>query len=642
MDNNFRLFNNHFKNIQFLLSFINYKKISPGFLIFSSIVLIIFFSFPVFSGSRDLTVTPVQKEITVSPGSSGHITLSVNIPKGLHIYGNPKGPGVGKATTVDAEYPENITIRPTEYMQPQKYTPQGFNDFVWIYKNNTELRIPFTIKTTSKTGINKIKLFFQALICSESSCTLKDITINVTIRVVKGAPAADADTASIKPADKSSGGKDLLYDKISSFKPRHIFESGVTNILQAILYGLIAGLLLNFMPCVLPVISLKIMDIVKHANHDKKELIKLGALFTAGILTAFTVLAVLAAFLGYNFGELFQKKLFIICMIAIVFSLGLALFEVYTINIPTFARRASDRVPITERKVSYDISNQYADAFMKGILTTLLATPCSGPFLGGTLAWSFTQTPLVIFIIFICVGIGMASPYILITIKPSLIRFIPKPGNWMITFERIMGFLLIGTAVYLINILERHLIMPTLWFLLFITIASWQYGKFGSIISNRKKRILSRIIMVLIIISGYFFSYHYLYDESGTEARFDQLPFSLHALCDNKNKGKISIVDFTADWCPNCKLVESTSLYTKEVAKLAEEKNIEFLVADLTRENPEAKALLTQLESHSIPFLAVFPADETFFEPICLRDIYSEIDVIRAIKMAEEKKGTEE
>jgi thiol:disulfide interchange protein DsbD len=397
------------------------------------------------------------------------------------------------------------------------------------------------------------------------------------------------------------------------------------------------------MPCVLPVISLKIMDIVRHSGDDRKELVRLGMFFTLGILISFVVLAGLAAFMGYNFGALFQKRIFLIIMIAVVFALTLSLFEVFTINIPSFAiratesfgRRATDMQPHLHLKVKDDRSNPYIDAFGKGVLTTLLATPCSGPFLGGTLAWAFTQTPAVIFIIFLSIGIGMAFPYIILTIDPDLMRFIPKSGNWMITFERVMAFFLLATMIYLVGILESGYVVPTLWFLLFVAIAFWQYGRFGAIIMAKKKRIISRVMLVLLIFGGYFLSYNLFYNDDNDMGIITGREFDMDVLHDNNNRDIITIVDFTADWCPNCKLVERTSLRTADVYKAIKEKNIQLYIADLTRENPSAEKLLNSLGSRSIPFLAIFPRGKSFNTPICLRDIYSEKDVLNAIKMAE-------
>ncbi len=628
------------------------KTILAGFLLVSVIT-----AAGISCGSKkytEMAVYPVQRDLETAAGGDGAISIKIEIPENHYIYSNPKGPGIGKATEVLLSSTKDLAFGEAKYPPAQKYIAPGLDKFVWIYRDETEIDIPYSVKEGARPGIYPVKIDLQALLCSESACTLQEFSAECSIRVTPGSGAGAGNiTEGNRPLDAKFNVAEQPRDydpyrggdikKESAFSPRYVSSGNITNIIQAILYGLLAGFLLNFMPCVLPVISLKIMDIVKHAGDNRKELVRLGLFFTLGIIISFAVLAGLAAFMGYNFGALFQKRMFLIIMIAVVFAMTLSLFEVFTINIPSFAirasesygRRATDMQPQLHLKVKDEKSNPYMDAFGKGVLTTLLATPCSGPFLGGTLAWAFTQTPAVIFIIFISIGLGMAMPYIILTIDPGLVRFIPKSGNWMITFERVMAFLLLATIIYLVGILEAGYVVPTLWFLLFIAIAFWQYGRFGSIIMAKRKRIISRILLVLIIISGYFLSYGLFHNDDNGNSLITGREFDVNMLHDNNDNDIITIVDFTADWCPNCKLVEKTSLYADDVLKAVREKNIQLLVADLTRENPPAEKLLKELGSRSIPFLAIFPKGKSFSSPICLRDIYSQEDVLNAIKMAE-------
>ena len=585
-------------------------------------------------GYREFKVYPHQKSIKTSPGRSGFITLTVEIPDQNHIYGNPKGPGVGKPTTVRVRGQKNFLFEPAQFLTPIKYQDPSDKNFVWIYENKTHIFIPFRVKSNAPEGTYRINVIFDAILCEASMCIPKHIEIDSAIQVIKDAPitAHDEKMKSLflqsQPPSKlmqperaqSSGRADLIT--IPDFKPSFIRASNITNIIQAILFGILAGFILNFMPCVLPVVSLKIMGFIKISGESRGELMKHGFLFTLGILSSFLILASLAAFLGYNWGELFQNRFFLIVMIAIVFLLSLSMLGVFTINIPSIAGGF------------LGASNQYLESYSKGLLATLLATPCSGPFLGGTLAWSFTQPPFIIFTIFMSIGIGMALPYIAFTLNPRLMRFIPKPGDWTITFERIMAFLLLATTAYLIGILESELIMPTLWFLLIFSFALWQYGKFGALYQSKIKRTVSLIVLVLLTISGYAISYEYLNREDTSVERVIEKSFSMESLYQSWKKGRISIVKFTADWCPNCKLVEATSLHTSDVQEKIKGHGIDFYTADLTQKNHEAEALLKKLGGYSIPFLAVFPKGPGFFKPICLRDIYSEDDVISAIELA--------
>ena len=583
--------------------------------------------------AKEFKVYSIQNETEVPAGASGSVKIQLDIPRNFHIYGNPKGPGTGKPTTVKVQYPNNFLFEAARYLHPKKYYPPGESKYVWIYEKETSITINFSVKNNTKPGKYKIKIFLESLLCNTNSCTPKDFIIVYTINVIpRLSKELGKSSNQLSVFDKSSQttkykGKGKpeknKHHEISSFTPIYIAQKNISNIFIAIFYGLLAGFILNFMPCVIPVVSLKIMALIKHAGEDKKTLSKLGFTFTLGILTTFVILAFLAAYLGYKWGELFQMRIFLITMIAIVFTLALSMFNLFTINIPAFAGR-----------LSKDKSNQYTDAFIKGFLATLLATPCSGPFLGGTLAWALTQPPQIIFIIFISVGIGMSLPYIILTSNPRLMKFIPQPGEWMFTLERIMAFLLVGTTLYLISILEHNLIIPTLWFLLFLTTAFWQYGRFGTLVKSKGKRIISKISLVAILFIGYYISFHYIYSTEKEIAMPFKKKFNIETLYQNRDSRKISIVKFTADWCPNCKLVEKTSLYTSKVIKKINKGKIDLLIADLTRKNRIAEELLSILGSHSIPFLAVFPAGESFTKPICLNDIYSENDVLKAIKMA--------
>jgi thiol:disulfide interchange protein DsbD len=419
-----------------------------------------------------------------------------------------------------------------------------------------------------------------------------------------------------KIADNNS-----LKNNDTIFTPN--YTSGkVTGIIQAIIFGLIAGLILNFMPCVLPVVSLKIMSFVLNAGEEKKVIARQGFFFSSGIVASFIFLASLAAFFGYKWGTLFQSESFVIIMASFIFAMALSLFGVFTFNI------------------SFSIGTQtksgrglYTDSFLKGIIATLLATPCSGPFLGGTLAWTLTMPPAFIFIVFLSVGIGMALPYMLLSLNPSFLRFVPKPGQWMNYFQIAMGFLLMLTVVYLFSILNDSMKAGLLLFLLFLSIGLWQFGKFGSIDKERWKRYLTFIILLTIIITGWFFSFKYVFNEKTYS--YKKTNFSLEKILDNKRTGIITVVNFTADWCPNCSLVEKISLQDKDVQKFLSRDNIEFMTADITKKNIEAEILMNKLGSNSIPLLAIFPPGDGFNSPICLRDIYSSQDVMDALSFAE-------
>jgi thiol:disulfide interchange protein DsbD len=375
------------------------------------------------------------------------------------------------------------------------------------------------------------------------------------------------------------------------------------------------------MPCVLPVLTLKITTLVSHA-HDRRLIVKTGLSYTFGVLTSFCFLAALAAFAGMGWGSLFQQSGFIIVMTLLLFIFSLSLLGVFTLNLPGFAGRAA----------STQFGNVAVDSYIKGLMASLLATPCSGPLLGATLAWSLSQPPYIVFTVFTAIGIGMALPYIIISIYPPIVSFIPKPGNWTVIFERVMGFLLLGSVIYFISVLSDDLFIPTLVMLFVSGISIWQYGEWGNLSRSGISQKVSRIVLILLLIAALSIPVYWSNRPSKTVIAQNSYTFSnLQSLA---RGGQITAVQFTADWCPNCRIVERSVLYTKETEALFKEKNVTLLVADITQSGTEGEKLLHALGSSSIPFLAFFPAGNSFNNPICLRDLYSEKDIVEALRLA--------
>ncbi len=598
---------------------------------------------------KEMRVYPIVAELPVARGDDAYIAIRVEIPSGYHIYGNPKGPGIGKPTQIFARKGTDVTVRGARYLESKKIYYPGDKDYVLVYENETIIFLPITVPARAPLGMHPIKITFDSLLCNysevgnfteaSSACIPKIFELTFAVRVLPAGsrsyqyprPIADEYMLSKFPGkqeiivqdqsfETKTYGSPLLSPDLQ-FKPRFI-QSRISGLWEAIIFSILAGFILNFMPCVLPVVSLKLMGFVQHADKNRKESFLLGLTFSLGILTCFAVLAALAAFFGYKWGGLFQHKVFLVVMTGFVFALALSLFGVYTIQIPAFLGRA---LPQNH--------NIFADAYIKGLFATLLATPCSGPFLGGTLAWTLSKPPHIIVIVFMCIGIGMALPYLLLTLNPRSLKFIPKPGEWMETFEQIMAFFLVFTAVYLVGVFDPATKMPMVMLLAFIAVAFWQYGKYGSRIHSYKKRLISFVGLVAIIGGGYFISFNYLYTENAP-MEIPQADFSVDRMLENRRSGKISMIEFTASWCPNCRLVENTSLFTDATAKVIKDNNIDFLKADITYKNPAAEQLLSLLQSQSIPLLAIVPPGPSFESPIVLRDIYSEQEVLDAVGMA--------
>ena len=588
-------------------------NINKSFLSISSLVLFILLQSSSGYASTAIAIYPAQEVLYVKPQAKACAIINIQLPQKGYIYANPKGEGTGKATTAFAKATQHIVPGKTRYLPGTLYISSLDNKPVYIYKNKTSLCIPFEVHTVTD-GTYSLSVTIEALYCDDVSCTPIRKTITQIIHVDTKAPEFDTTSCDMYKEPKEIIHTSNEKNESGNFK---VIEAGSTqsyNIIHAIIFGIIAGFLLNFMPCVLPVISLKILSFISYGNNNPRQVRIMGMLFTAGILTSFLALASLAAFAGYNWGELFQHHTFIIVMAAIIFALALSFFGVYTFNIPQIPQLQS--------------TNKYVDSYFKGILATLLATPCSGPFLGATLAWSLTQHPVIIFMVFINIGFGMALPYLLLTFYPSFIRFIPKPGDWMITFEQFMGFLLIATTIYLLILLDASTLTKSMWFMFLLAIGLWQWGRFGNITKPPVQRIISFILLLLLITLSGFLVFS---SQKTSKAEITYKPFEWEAIVHN-NTSQAAMVIFTADWCPNCKFVESTALASSEVIEFVLKNNISVYKADITTKNPPAETLLQQLGSRSIPFVAIFPAGDNFSQPVILRDIYTAKDLLKALQ----------
>jgi thiol:disulfide interchange protein DsbD len=356
----------------------------------------------------------------------------------------------------------------------------------------------------------------------------------------------------------------------------------------------------------------------------------MGLSFAGGIFTVFLVLAALASFAGYAWGELFQKQAFLIVMIALVFTLSLCLFGLFNLPIPHFG---TDRIPGSMQRQGY------FESFYKGVLATFLATPCSGPLLGGAMAWTLRQPPVQIFAVFSCMGLGMASPYVVMSLFPASLRWLPKPGPWLIHFERLMGFALLATVVYLLTIVTMSKRIWVILFCLFLALGFYVWGQMTTLSDSTRRRIVVRFVALLIMVAGGWLSLSFFPSVIGQEVlgegeSLNWQPYTEEKLLAAATKNRWVVIDFTADWCPNCLLVEETALKDRRVVQTFRNHDVLLLKADLTRENPPAQMLLRKLGSRSIPFLALFPPGEQFWQPFFLRDIYRAKDVIKVFSTA--------
>lgn len=427
-------------------------------------------------------------------------------------------------------------------------------------------------------------------------------------------------------AARGTVGKTSSLD-VNQFKPAAL-DGGSVSLPRMMGFGFLGGLILNVMPCVLPVIGLKILSFFEQSGHSRGRAFVLNLWYALGMLSVFMVLAtvpvVLRTWFGLDFGwgQQFSYVGFNVTLAALVFAMALSFLGIWEIPIPGF--------------VGGSTANQLASkegftgAFAKGAITTVLATPCSGPYLGTALGFALAQPPAVIYLMFASIGLGMASPYLLIGAFPQLLRWLPKPGAWMDTFKQVMGFVLLGTVVYLMRLVRPDYFIPTLALLFGIWAGVWWIGR-TPVYAELPAKL--RSWGVGIAVAGIIGALGFQWLGPQTADSLAWRKFSIDELTQLTAEGKTVMLDFTADWCPNCKYLEHVVLNTPKTKDFIERRGIVAMVADLTEYPAEEQALLNSLGAKTIPFMAIFPAGRPN-EPIVLPDVYTQGTLFEKLEQA--------
>ena len=387
------------------------------------------------------------------------------------------------------------------------------------------------------------------------------------------------------------------------------------------LYAFLGGLLLNIMPCVLPVIALKILGFVNEARHEPKRVRNLGLIYTAGVLTSFLVLALIvlvlqAAGKAAGWGFQFANPYFLIIMTVLVTLIALNLFGVFEITLGSGAMTAATALASKQGS---------AGAFFNGLLTTLLATSCTAPFLAPAVGFaSILTNRLLTVLILLTVGAGLAAPYLVLSYQPAWLKLLPKPGVWMQKFKIAMGFPMIAAAAWLCSIVAVHYGDRAWWmvmFLLFLAVAAWVYGEFVQ--RGRSRRGLAGSLCLILLIGGYAYALESKLDWraplTGTIAQTGPskvapkgLPWqswSPEAVAEARAAGHPVVVDFTAKWCPTCNTIVKPSFENSAVQKRLKEVNATILVADYTLRPDNITAELKRFQRAGVPLVLIYPAD---------------------------------
>lgn len=555
-----------------------------------------------------------------SPGGEVRLVLTAVPNAGWHIYpradADSQRVGQAKPTVIVLADKGGLQAgAPVASAPPITKSNKGVS--IQYHQGEVSWTIPLTVPKSASPGERTISGYIGYQICQEDVCQ-RPLAANFRVTVPVGGAAAASLPLAFASAKYDDAAK---HPALASWvdDARQPLDRG--RLLKAIGFGLLGGLILNLMPCVLPVIGLKILSFAEQAGESRARVLALNVWFTLGLMLVFMVLATLAAFLNLGWGEQFTLTWFKVAMTGLVFAMALSFLGVWELPIPGFAGTG----------VSSELQTREGlfGAFFKGVFTTILATPCSGPFLGPVFALTLNQPWQVTYVLFGSVGLGMASPYLLVGLFPQLVHFLPKPGDWMDTFKQLLAFVLLGTVVYLFTTIKSDYFVATLTLLFGLWFGCWCIGRVPTWESSGRR---FRAWGTALAVSGAvgYLGFAYLAPHPKI---LPWQPFTPERLAQLRNEGQTVMVDFTAEWCLTCKLNFNRAIDTRRIEKVVQRNSVAPLLADWTDQNDTIRDTLNGLGSKSIPLLAIYPPDAS--RPvIVLRDVVTENQVMAALEQA--------
>jgi thiol:disulfide interchange protein len=458
-------------------------------------------------------------------------------------------------------------------------------------------------------GLNGVLTAARGFGADASKALLVD-TPFVVKEPVKAAAAASAGGAATPP----SGGAGTAS------------APAATSLIGTLFLAFLGGLVLNLMPCVFPVLGIKIMGFVQQSGSDRTKVVQHGLVFALGVLVSFWALAGLllalragGAQLGWGFQ--LQSPAFVFAMAAflLVFALNLSgLFEV--------------GLSATGAGAGLQSKEGFAGSFFTGMLATLVATPCSAPFLAPALGAALALSAVESLLVFTAIAVGLAAPYLLLSAFPQAIRLLPKPGAWMETFKQFMAFPLYATVGWLLWVLagqttgdDNALLLITFGFVL-IAMAAWAYGRFGQTYGKPVRQLAGRIAAAALLVGGLWLGWP-------KEAAAAPAPgatgaaayavvwekWSPQAVAAAQAAGKFAYVDFTARWCATCQTNKAAVFKSDDVLAEFGRRGVVLFKADWTNKDPQITQELAKWNRSAVPFNLLYAPGRA--DPVVLPEL---------------------
>ncbi|HBG78628.1 MAG TPA: hypothetical protein DDW84_07295 [Phycisphaerales bacterium] len=537
-----------------------------GFLIFSNALAVEKIS------DEFASIELIPKHNPVMPNSGSALKIKFDMAEGWYFYADP--------CTAPADMELKISAIALGVIFDKAVFPAGRDYFdkitgkkLRVYSGNFNVYLPFKITTAGNSLA--INVVIKGLACSEQLCKPILYTLDKTLDIV-----AFADMS--KPAFEIPAQPQNSESNIQNLQ---------TSVKVALPLAIVAGLLLNIMPCVWPILPIIVMQLISQAKQSRAKSIAHGFAFALGIILFFVALAAVNIILKISFdvvfqwGDQFRNSAFVIAMAMLMVVLALYMFGLFSIGIPASVSGQSGG------------RGGLAGSVATGFLAAVLSTPCSFAILTFVLAWAQTQPIPLATITILLIGVGMAAPYVILTAMPGLLAKIPKPGRWMELFKHITGFILLGIGVKLLEAIPSEKIINVLYYAVVLAICVWMWGVWVQYSTPKAKKLAIRLAaIVLAVVSGFMFL------SAPKKGVIDWREYDAQVILAAVKNNQPVLIKFTADWCMSCKILDKTVYSSAKIAELIKRKSVLAFKADTTEfDYPATKALKEIYKEPAVP-----------------------------------------
>lgn len=611
------------------------------------------------------TPPPVTCELlsdmkTIAPGSEFTVMVKFTIQEGFHLYGKDHGDS-GVLPKISWTLPPGIEAG--EILWPTPSRIEIDHSTISGYSNECSLLCPMRAADDLQSPSQASLQADVSWVACGSICIPGKEHLQLTLDVNDESVENRALQSSFLKAKNALSKKEIkkLTTRVRfSQKLTNWFSERLDRLRDALgsefayilVLAFIGGMLLNIMPCVLPVISLKVLHFMRMQGQSRGTTFKHGLAFSFGVLFSFWVLAG-AIFVLQSFGKTvgwgfqLQEPFFVAGLVVVLFILALSLFGVFEFG----TKIASIAAELDEvAKVGSPLASELptaASSFFSGVLATFVASPCTGPLLGSAIGFTAMLHPVYAFMVFTSLGIGMAFPYLVLSLFPGLIKILPKPGRWMVTFKQLMGFFMLATVLWLIWVLQAETNGLSLVYIFssffLMAFGFWIYGTWAGFERKNFTRAIAKVISFFVVVSGIFLLFVEvkkaktalpttieLQQTVSTVPGKEWEPYSQKRLDELRQEHIPVFLDVTAKWCLTCQ-TNALVLESEAVRKAFIQYGVVKMMADWTQNDEEITMMLRSLGRNGVPVYALYGKNPEE-APTILPELITQDMVIDALK----------